>query len=694
MPWGSAGSARRRLAGIGCATVARHRAARLRTSMISFPILQALEIRGYGMYPGRKPGDGLRVAFQPGLTLVLGANGLGKTTLVTMLFRMCAGTFDIPGLARGVELGNRSVEATELSAANKRMFAARVTDNADGATADLRFSLGETEIQVTRSLRNLAVRSLVVNDHVVASSERHYQEAVLEASGLSTFGDWILLLRHLVFYFEDRRALVWDTTAQRQILRLLFLPASTGNKWRALERDILERDSRMRNLQNALSKEEVAFKETEQSLGTSSDIRSELAILQNLQAIDQPRLDALNEQIAALDSQRQDFRLANLRAELDHEHAYRNLERLQLRAIDDTFPSDDDTAKYLFAKLFANNECLACGHRSPQTADELRRRLAERDCVVCGSKLDTNSAVRPLSARSIAKAAATLQTTKTVLATASAQQSQLDGEFDALISRVQELNSKIARRDATIDSLVRRLPPADADLIKQRIDLVTLRGRVEVQKAELLRLRADFAKFIVGVNRTIARQKVTVQDTFEKFAGGFLLEKCWLLWATHKARLGETGQQISFPAFELEMGGADFPSPVRRHGPDQVSESQREFIDLAFRMTLMAVAGTDGYGSLVIDAPESSLDAVFVTRAADVLNTFADPSTENRLVVTSNLIEGDLIPEMIRNAGIGSPRDKRVVDLLKLAAPTAATTQMAKDYAAVRARLFKRAREQ
>ena len=661
--------------------------------MICFPILQSLDVRGYGMYPGRKSGDGLRVEFRPGLTLVLGANGLGKTTLVTMLFRMCAGTFDIPGLARGSQLGNRSVEATELSSINKRLFAARVTDDAEGSSATLRFSLGDTEIEVTRSLRNLAIESCIVNDEAIASSEQRFQAAVLKASGLSTFGDWILILRHLTFYFEDRRALVWDTTAQRQILRLLFLPPTTGSKWSALEREILERDSRMRNLQNALSKEEVAFKQTERSVGTSSEIQSELAILQDLQAIDQPRLDQLNEQIAALDSQRQAFRLANLRAELDHEHAYRNLERLQLRAIDDAFPSDDDTAKYLFATLFANNECLACGHRSPQTADELRRRLAARDCVVCGSELDTNTAVKPLSPRSIAKASATLTTTKKVLATASAQQSRVDGEFDALVSRVQELNAKIASRDATIDSLVKRLPPADADLIKQRTDLVTLRGRVEVQKADLVRLRADFAKFIVGVNRTIARQKVAVQDTFSAFAGGFLLEKCSLLWATHKARLGETGQQINFPAFELEMGGADFPSPVRRHGPDQVSESQREFIDLAFRMTLMAVAGSDGYGSLVVDAPESSLDAVFVTRAADVLNRFADPSTENRLLVTSNLIEGDLIPEMMRNAQIRSSRDRRVVDLLKLAAPTAATTQMSKEYAAVRATLFKRARD-
>ena len=103
---------------------------------------------------------------------------------------------------------------------------------------------------------------------------------------------------------------------------------------------------------------------------------------------------------------------------------------------------------------------------------------------------------------------------------------------------------------------------------------------------------------------------------------------CALIWAPHKAQVGEYGPQINFPAYELEMG-ADFPSPVRRSGPEQVSESQREFIDLAFRMALMRVAGPERAGTLVIDAPESSLDAVFVTRAADVLT----PS--GRLILTT-----------------------------------------------------------
>jgi DNA repair exonuclease SbcCD ATPase subunit len=50
--------------------------------VINFPIIKSLQITDYGMYPGTPQRPGLHVDFEPGLTLILGANGLGKSTLV------------------------------------------------------------------------------------------------------------------------------------------------------------------------------------------------------------------------------------------------------------------------------------------------------------------------------------------------------------------------------------------------------------------------------------------------------------------------------------------------------------------------------------------------------------------------------------------------------------------------------------
>ena len=141
----------------------------------------------------------------------------------------------------------------------------------------------------------------------------------------------------------------------------------------------------------------------------------------------------------------------------------------------------------------------------------------------------------------------------------------------------------------------------------------------------------------------------------------------------------------------MELGGSDFVGTVRRSGPDDVSESQREFIDLSFRMALAKAGTLNQNTSLVMDAPESSLDAVFVGRASRVLGKFAQQEVENRLIITSNLGLGDFVPDLLKQCADAEDRRKRVVDLLAVAAPTSAVRSLRGEYDDARNSLLERA---
>lgn len=162
-----------------------------------------------------------------------------------------------------------------------------------------------------------------------------------------------------------------------------------------------------------------------------------------------------------------------------------------------------------------------------------------------------------------------------------------------------------------------------------------------------------------------------------------------------RVQLGQAGTSgvvltpIEYPSFSIEMTGANFSSVQRRDSPEQVSESQREFIDLAFRMALVRVGSQSQTSTIIIDAPESSLDAVFVNRAAKVLATFANANSTNRLVVTSNLAAGKLIPAML-HAAESNPhaRFDRIVDLFNAGVPTRAMTNLRAEYEELRQELF------
>jgi energy-coupling factor transporter ATP-binding protein EcfA2 len=660
--------------------------------MSSVPVFEKFAVEEFGLYPGtpKRPGLDFKLG---GLTLVLGANGLGKTTLVTMLYRMCTGPSDLRGSPGNAQLGGRRLELVTMSGGSRRVFAQRVFDDAVDSTATLTMLVGDTRFHLTRRLRDLTLVTLEVGAVDLEPDEDQFQRLIADAAGVPTFSDWLLFLRYLVFYFEDRSALVWDPSAQRQLIRLLFFPANRAREWAEREQAIQALDSRMRNLQAVLTRQEVNLAHQESASKSAPAIREELAALARLQEIDQPRLDGANETILQLDAERQRARLDALTAERDHDSAYRNLERLELRVIDSAFPSRGETAKYILAHLFSNSECLACAQMSPDAASEMRLRIEDGRCVVCGSTIEAGSPT-PISSRAIRKAQTLLSLTAQRLEAAIRVREDTESTYEVRQEIVHALAAEVSGRRARMDELLARLPPEEAAVHERRGELRSLRGEVEMMKVELSALREDFNLFIGSVTADMGARAEAVKQSFDKYASDFLLDSIELVWAPHDDTVGQSGPQVSYPAFELVMGGAGFPSAVRRSGPEQVSESQREFIDLAFRMTLMTVGTTGHAGSLVIDAPESSLDAVFVRRAADVLNRFAVGSEGNCLLVTSNLTEGDLIPELLRKAGIKSARDHRVVDLLKMAAPTVATTQLSDEYSRVRAHIFQRANRQ
>lgn len=659
---------------------------------LRFPVLERLEVEGYDLFPGGGAEQGgLDAHLHPGLTLILGANGLGKTTLVWMLYRLLTGPYDIPALSTEDALGGKQLTPKPLRGRRRRLFGERVVDDAANAEARLSFRLGTQTIRVMRSLADLTLVGFSINDVQQSLDEADFQSTIANLAGVWAFGDWILLLRYLVFYFEDRRALVWDSSAQRQILRLLFLPRNVAREWTQLEREVLQLDSRVRNLSASLGREEKALAKQERLSEEKTDIQAQLQGFLDLQEIDEQRQEEIGHALLDLDSDRRAARLEALQTELRREEALRALEHAKLVALQERFPTASETAKYILAQLMSEHECLVCGAEVPDVAEELQQRINDSECVVCGSVVgEAETGEQPaiaLSDERLEKARKRFESTADALATTRLELNRSEAEFREAQKELLQLEQSIADRRDKIDNLLSRLPKEEAAIHQQRDELAVLRGRVAALKEQLSLARGQFVDFIDRARGTLVEQAPDIKSGFEDFAREFLIEECELSWSPRKARVGQTGVPIEFPSFDLNMASASFESPVLRSGPEQVSESQREFIDLAFRMALMGVADPEGGGTLVIDAPESSLDAVFVTRAAQVLGRFASSERGNRLIVTSNLTDGRLIPSLLAQFRDDNFED-RIIDLFEIAEPTAAVRSHSDEYASVKDRLL------
>jgi len=429
---------------------------------------------------------------------------------------------------------------------------------------------------------------------------------------------------------------------------------------------------------------------TEAKVKTGDDVHKELEELAGLQEAETELCGRLEDELLEVDSARRQARLRVLKSEQEREAQFRSIERIKLAAIGAQFPSRSETARYILARLLADQDCIVCGNHVPEVAADYAARIEHARCVLCGSDIANSEVLSSADGdgfnSEVKQAIVDLERVEANLAEARRALEEAEADYQSHVAQIGKLRERINNRSGRIDLLVRQLPPEEAGMHKQRSQLALLRDRVEELKAQLASKRELFGEFVEEINREIVKSKEAIKTSFEQYAKGFLLEQCQLTWAPQKAKVGQTGKSFEFPAFVLDMAGADFPSPVRRSGPEQVSESQREFIDLAFRMALMSVA-SDGSSSLVMDAPESSLDAVFAPRAAEVFSRFADPTSGNRLLITSNLVEGQLIPSLIEFIS-RDERAARVVDLVKIAAPTAAVREQRSEYENVLRRLL------
>lgn len=390
---------------------------------------------------------------------------------------------------------------------------------------------------------------------------------------------------------------------------------------------------------------------------------------------------------------RERARLRVLQLEHEYEQRLRAVERARLISIGARFPDRSETARYIFAQLLTTEDCLVCGSHVPEIAATYLAKVFHKQCVVCGSDLSEleTPLVNGLEEFDgvIDKSVNELRQIDLELGEARLALSEVETSYQSHIERKSMLSAAMQERSLYIELLLRQLPPEEAEMSNLRSYVAMLRGNVEGLRSELISMRGDFQQFVETVNHDIVRYSAEIKQAFGGYAKDFLLEQCQLSWAPKKAPVGQEGILIDFPAFELDMTGTNFMSPVRRSGPEQVSESQREFIDISFRMALMYVSSMGSSSSLVMDAPESSLDAVFTSRAADVLSRFAKSAPNNRLVITSNLVEGKLIPSLVNEGIDSSERDTRVVDLLTIAAPTAAVRELRSAYERVRNDLLK-----
>lgn len=635
----------------------------------------------------------------PGLNLIIGGNGIGKTTLInTILFGLVGNaTYDkLNGVAKETPLIDEDYFHGRLEPADQELAQVTVT-----------IGVGEDEISITRALYRpqiLRLQHKTARSHdsqtingSPAELEERYRKLLEKLLGVPSFEDLVFIVANLLIFDENRRTLVWDPEVQNRMVRLLSVPRQFDEEFSRFSVLVTQNDTKGRQksedrkrIRRAIDKWIEDKSEKNKEPQEAEDER------QNIER----RLNDLDQEIDRLEGEIEDDRLRTsseihdlkeLNARVDEVELKRapliekqtELESEFYGSIYSTVPA---AYVLLLEALVKTGLCEFC-HTQGKQLRALGRELKNGGlCIVCRSPINYTKSLethdkQPLGdeinairetveqldneikscAAAQATAKATISILQETLAAKSRRLRNLDTERLELKTRYSAVQA-----DSNEDEEDPWLQQQNRTIEKLDVEIERFYRKRDDAKAKLKELNEKILKVLHGVN-----EKLT--PLFSDFASEFLGTDCELVIAQKTKQ----GKPIAYM----------FPRFLNKERPNmtQVSESQRFFMDQAFRMALISWFAQSNTGETfcIVETPEGSLDLAYEENVAKMYLEFAKQG--HSIIATSNLNTSNFLAELFKHLGANPKR--KVLDLLAYGRLSSVQRRHKKDFNKSLARL-------
>ena len=618
------------------------------TPTLRLPRLSRVRLRRFSLFAGNPDAE---VMAGDGVLCLVGANGIGKSTLLTAINFCMTGTVPDPG--RVFESINEYYRYTRDY--SKDFFRGRI-DGLDEKDAEITvsFRLGAYAYEITRGLfepeelRYLSVVNLsgghesptiTVSDDL-PRSERHkaYTNAFVAHSGVASFEEFVFL-QHFVFTFdENRKTLFWNPRIMELVLYRAFgAESDMAKRVDSLRREIDAQDSRVRNRQWEATRmrkriNEIRARQSEQ-VGTKEEFDVLATEHESLTKRYEEEADALHmAEDAVRDAHMQLAKLSVREGSLRDDYA---------RLFDSQFAFRSRPSEHpLVAQSLEDRICGLCGAGGAEVAEAIESRTTGETCPICGSSVATDSPQRDGASdlrRIDSEISAVRHTIRDVHATLEGLQVAETEARKAWVVTKDRLAEFERDSGRTLEALRALLDVGEdqATLTEHRAQLAEVEHDKEVAQEKRAGLKAEQD----SLRRSLESHYVQVESTFvPRFSD--LARRFLGMALSVQLEARRTGQV----RLVVEVKG----TTRRRH--HQLSESQRFFLDIALRMALTQhMSDAASRGGMFIDTPEGSLDIAYEKRAGDMLASFAESG--HQVIMTANVNTSKLLLALAQRCG-------------------------------------------
>lgn len=615
----------------------------------NFPIITRIKIQNFSLY---KKADFLDIDLSKNVFCLAGANGLGKSTFITIINYALTGIVKNPN--RKFTVYNEIPKFYNQS----KGFAATyfdgriVEDDIDLAEVTVEFKIGDFDYTITRGffepdeLRyflKVSTKERIESPKDLSYSEINdlYKVNFTKDVSLSQFDQFVFLQSYVFTFDETHQLLFWDESLMERVLYLFFgVDANKAKSADKLRKEVNKSDSDARNLQWQITKtrnELNLIKRKMQVLDINDTANIELVELHK------SLLEESDELNLVINKTREEIKDCDL-----------NISDLSLRA-----SSLRSEYEFIFNQSLKEDIPIEKNPNVIDILNELKVRIYSLkdfsdllDKLVLEIKLQHQKSISVKTNEQyfdeLKKIDETLsQVSHNIMNFQSKKDRLIENENKYIISlnsvgvKIDEIEKDNLETIKSINNL-RNNTQLDT-IIKSYEDVI---AEYSKQKDEKYEKRNSARKELDILELELNQGFIDAESSFIPIFNGYAKSFLGL-----DITIGLTNYSKGASLY-LDIGES------KRKDSFQLSESQRYFIDIALRMALIEL--TTNSATFLIDTPEGSLDIAYESRAGKMLGDFA--KINHKLIMTANINSSQLLLELANICKVDNMKIERMTE--------------------------------
>lgn len=615
---------------------------------IILPQILSAKFTGFApLFP--KPVE-IAIPSKPGPFLIVGGNGLGKTTILQSII------FAIAGGADKESFGDKRDVDQHW---NQKYFSKRLSKPKD-AEVRVVLMIGPTKIEIRRGLDSQRVRGVRINDADPTNStqaQELYESAVIRAAGCNTFRDFKFLMHRLCYLPEDRHSLVWDVEGQLGISLLICGESDADQivrnhieKWRKADTEMRHAHVSVGHLEGRLAKAMEAQKKqpARPQKEVAEDAKKQF---EKAKALLTTTTETIVEVTTKLDRTTVQLQEINASIEADEQLLDQQEEAFTLSCMLD---QEREDAALALQKLLVLKQCPFCTQKAGELTARAVTNVGKGLCPICGQD---HAAKNP---------SAEIGDLRKHLEPKFRKRTTLQQNVDEYQYQLSNLHRQRNLQEAKLDDLSAKLPrirASDAELDTGTENIPQIRKLLAAYNTDHERkqtsarlLKNKLAAAYSEIAQSKAARFAEIRDRVAIYATKFLGTECSFERVQSKAV--DKTSPFSFPLLVPSFKG------IRRDQPTQCSESQAFFLDIAFRMAIIDLAAKhSGHGgTFICETPENALDLAYADNVAEMFDQFTVAGCYG--ILTANLQAGGVAEPLLKKIKPLSERKLRAFNML------------------------------